>query len=119
MTDSHEKIKYLELPARDILATKTFFSEVFGWRFEDYGPQYSAFFNAGLDGGFYQSEDSSTTANGAALIVFYSENLDATQKKIETAGGVICKPVFSFPGGRRFHFKEPSGNEFAVWSDKE
>ncbi|GAB1262719.1 VOC family protein [Aurantivibrio plasticivorans] len=119
MTDSHEKINYLELPARDILATKTFFSEVFSWRFEDYGPQYSAFFDAGLDGGFYQSEDSSTTANGAALIVFYSENLDATQKKIEKAGGLICKHVFSFPGGRRFHFKEPSGNEFAVWSDKE
>ncbi len=114
----HEKVNYIELPARDLPATKNFFSKVFGWSFQDYGPEYSAFSNQGIDGGFYKSELSSSTSNGAALIVFYSNNLDATQIKIEKASGNIIRPIFSFPGGRRFHFTEPSGNEFAVWSDK-
>jgi predicted enzyme related to lactoylglutathione lyase len=114
--NEHEKINYLELPAKDLQASKDFFNSVFGWSFQDYGPDYTAFSNAGLDGGFYKADLCSSTANGAALIVFYSNNLEATQQKIEQANGVIVKPIFSFPGGR-FHFTEPSGNEFAVWSD--
>jgi hypothetical protein len=113
----HEKINYLELPARDIEASKAFFGKVFAWSFVDYGPDYSAFSNAGMDGGFYRSELSASSANGGALIVFYSSGLEQTQAKIEQAGGSIIKPIFSFPGGRRFHFTDPSGNEFAVWSD--
>ena len=113
----HEKINYLEFPASDLDATKAFFNTVFGWSFTDFGPDYSAFSDAGVDGGFYRSELASKTANGGALVVFYSEHLEATQTKIEAAGGLILKPVFAFPGGRRFHFCEPSGNEFAVWSD--
>jgi len=115
----HEKINYLELPATDLSATKQFFAEVFGWTFQDFGPEYVAFSNAGLEGGFFQSEQCSRTEQGAALIVFYSEALETTLEKVEAAGGVIVKPVFSFPGGRRFHFTEPSGNEFAVWTDKD
>lgn len=115
--NEHEKINYIELPAKDIQATKDFFTQVFAWKFEDFGPEYSAFSNQGIDGGFYKSDLNSSTSNGAALIVFYSNNLEATQEKIEKAKGVIVKPIFSFPGGRRFHFTEPSGNEFAVWSD--
>jgi len=113
----HEKIDYVEFPATDIPATKTFFQTVFGWAFKDYGPDYTAFVNQGLNGGFYQSELSSRRNEGAALIVLYSKDLEATQQKIEQAGGVISTPIFSFPGGRRFHFLEPSGNELAVWSD--
>lgn len=113
----HEKINYVEFPARDIQATKEFFSHAFGWLFQDFGPEYSAFSNQGIDGGFFKSELSSSTNNGAALIVFYSQDLEATQGKIENANGFIVKPIFAFPGGRRFHFTEPSGNEFAVWSD--
>ena len=115
----HEKINYVEFPAGNLTATKQFFSEVFGWSFQDYGPEYAAFSNAdaGLDGGFYQADLNSSTQSGAALIVFYSDNLEKTQVKIEQAKGKIVKPIFSFPGGRRFHFLEPSGNEFAVWSD--
>lgn len=114
----HEKINYVELPARDIAATKAFFEAVFGWRFEDYGPDYAAFFEEnGLDGGFYKSERAASTETGGALIIFYSATLEQTQAKIEAAGGKIIKPIFSFPGGRRFHFADPSGNEFAVWSD--
>jgi hypothetical protein len=113
----HEKINYVEFPAKDLAATKQFFSEVFGWSFQDFGPEYSAFSNEGLDGGFYQSDLSSTTEKGGALIVFYSHNLPETLKKVEQAKGKIIKPIFSFPGGQRFHFTEPSGNEFAAWSD--
>lgn len=113
----HEKINYVEFPATNIEQTKAFFSEVFGWRFTDYGPDYTAFANAGLDGGFYRSEQSSSTENGSALVVLYSKQLEITQNNIEKAGGTIVKPIFSFPGGRRFHFCDPSNNEFAVWSE--
>ena len=113
----HEKINYLELPANNLNATKAFFSEVFNWHFQDYGPDYTAFSNAGIEVGFFRAEQCASTSNGSALIVFYSQTLEATLSKIVDAGGVVVKPTFSFPGWRRFHFTEPSGNEFAVWSD--
>ncbi len=115
---NHEKINYVELPASDFEATRAFFGEVFGWTFKAWGEEYLAFHNAGLDGGFYRSKLQSTTANGAALVVFYSEKLEETQSKIEQAGGKIVLEIFDFPGGRRFHFSDPNGNEFSVWSDK-
>ena len=110
-------INYVEFPAADIAATKAFFQQAFGWSFEDYGPDYTAFANQGLDGGFFRSDQQSTTASGGALVVFYSSDLEASLDRVISAGGVICKDIFSFPGGRRFQFTEPSGNEFAVWSD--
>ena len=113
----HEKINYVELAANDLAATKAFFKEAFQWDFSDYGPEYTAFSNAGLEGGFYQADLKASAAQGSALVVFYSKTLEATQAKVEAAGGVISTAIFSFPGGRRFHFTEPSGNEFAVWSD--
>ncbi|MGB0467786.1 MAG: VOC family protein [Pontibacterium sp.] len=116
--NEHEKINYVEFPACDLIATKAFFEQAFGWQFQDFGQEYTAFSGQGLDGGFYQSELRSETASGAALIVFYSQNIKETQAKIEQAGGEICQPIFAFPGGHRFHFAEPSGNEFAVWSDE-
>ena len=115
--NEHEKINYVEFPARNIEATKVFFTEVFGWSFEDFGPDYTAFSDEGVDGGFFKSDLSSSTENGSALIVFYSEELEITQSKIENAGGKIIRPIFSFPGGRRFHFTDPNGNEYAVWSN--
>ena len=116
---NHEKINYLELAAADIPKTKVFFEAAFGWSFVDYGPDYTAFEkSAGLDGGFYKADVSSVQEKGGALIVLYSENLETTQQKVINSGGVIVKDIFSFPGGRRFHFMEPSGNELAVWSDK-
>ena len=111
------KINYIEFPAKNIEAIKAFFKTVFGWSFIDYGPKYTAFSNAGIEGGFYQSDLSVSTKNGSALVVFYSKNLEETQANIEGAGGLIIKPIFSFPGGRRFHFGDPNGNEYAVWSD--
>ncbi len=113
----HEKMNYVEFPAKNLVATKAFFESAFGWSFTDYGPEYTAFENQGLDGGFFQSDLASSTEKGAALIVFYSAQLEATLAKVEKAGGSILKPIYSFPGGRRFHFTEPSGNEFAVWGE--
>jgi len=112
----HEKLNYVEFPARDPSATRAFFGTAFGWQFEEFGPDYCAFAGQGLDGGFYRSELYSDTRNGSALLVFYSDDLETTQASVEQAGGRIEKPIFEFPGGRRFHFSEPSGNEFAVWS---
>jgi len=113
----NDKINYVEFPARDIEATKIFFTAVFGWNFNDYGPEYTAFANQGINGGFYRSDGASSTETGGALIVLYSDTLEEVQERVERAGGSILKPIFSFPGGRRFHFVEPSGNELAVWSD--
>ncbi|GJL83376.1 MAG: glyoxalase [marine bacterium B5-7] len=115
--NEHGKINYVEFPASDLAATKLFFEAAFNWTFVDYGPEYTAFSDEGLDGGFYQSELSATQDNGSALIVFYSSRLEETRSIVEKAGGRIVKNIFSFPGGRRFHFVEPSGNEFAVWSE--
>ena len=115
--NQHEKINYVELPAKDLAATKAFFQSIFGWSFVDYGPEYTAFSDQGLDGGFFQSDLASSPEKGAALIVFYSNQLEATLAKVEQAGGSVVKPIYAFPGGRRFHFTEPSGNEFAVWSE--
>lgn len=114
-TDNH--INYIEIPAKDISATKKFFGEVFGWEFVDYGPDYCSFSNEGVDGGFFKSDLTASTNNGSVLIVLYSNDLEITQSSVEAAGGSIIKPIFSFPGGRRFHFTDPSGNEFAVWSE--
>jgi len=115
--NQHEKLNYVEFPAKDIDATKAFFKDAFRWSFIDYGPDYTAFSGQGLDGGFYKSDLNATTEKGSALLVFYSNNLDETLTTVKHAGGSIIKPIFSFPGGRRFHFVEPSGNEFAVWSE--
>jgi predicted enzyme related to lactoylglutathione lyase len=115
--NEHGKINYVEFPARDIAATKAFFEQAFDGSFDDFGTDYTAFSGAGLDVGFYRSELRSATDHGAALIVFYSADLEGTRDRIDSAGGTLSKPVFDFPGGRRFHFIEPSGNEFAVWSD--
>ena len=114
----HEKLNYVEFPARNLALTKAFFTQAFGWTFSDYGPEYTAFSNEGLDGGFFLSDKASTAETGAALVIFYSDRLEETQAKVLQAGGFISTPTFSFPGGRRFHFTEPSGNEFAVWSDQ-
>ncbi len=112
------KIDYVEFPASDLEASKRFFATTFGWSFVDYGPDYAAFTDAGMDGGFYRSAQVVSSDGGSALIVLYSDDLEATQQKIEAATGRIVKPIFDFPGGRRFHFTDPSGNEYAVWSDR-
>lgn len=111
------RVDYLELPANDIPAVQAFYGRVFGWEFESYGPDYLAFKESRLDGGFYRADLKSSAENGAALIVFYTKDLEALRDEISAAGGKITQPIFDFPGGRRFHFQDPVGNELAVWSD--
>lgn len=111
------KINYVEIPSRDIDATKRFFKAAFGWSFVDYGPDYVALEGAGLDGGFFKSDQVATPANGSVLVVLYSDALTDTLAQVKAAGGTIVQDIFEFPGGRRFHFTDPSGNEFAVWSE--
>ncbi len=117
MSYKHETITYLELPANDIEAVKSFFTQVFAWKFLDFGSDYAAYTGSGMEGGFYKSELSAKSEKGSVLPVFYSARLEETQAKIESAGGTVVKETYSFPGGRRFHFADPNGNEFGVWSE--
>jgi hypothetical protein len=110
-------INYVEIPSTNLEATKNFFAEAFGWSFVDYGPDYVAIEGAGLDGGFYKSEKVALSSNGSVLIVLYSNEIEETLIKAKSCGGSILKEIFSFPGGRRFHFSDPTGNEYAVWSE--
>jgi hypothetical protein len=113
-----KKIDYIELPAGDLDTVQSFFEQAFGWSFTDYGPDYRAFTDGKIDGGFYKSGLRSVTENGAALVVLYAEELEKTRETVIIAGGTVAKEIFSFPGGRRFHFADPNGNELAVWSDR-
>ncbi|GGY32560.1 glyoxalase [Bacterioplanes sanyensis] len=110
-------INYIEFPAHNLEATQAFFEQVFGWQFQAYGPDYIAFGHSGTPGGFYRSDNTSRMANGAALVVIQVDDLEAKLAEVKAAGGDICQDIFSFPGGRRFHFIEPSGNELSVWSE--
>lgn len=111
------KIDYIELPASDLDAVEAFYAQVFGWTFEDYGSEYRAFSDGRIEGGFYKADLCSSADRGAALVIFYACNLESVQAEVERAGGKIVKPIFSFPGGRRFQFADPVGNELAVWTD--
>src|SRR5574340_747110 len=109
------KIDYIEFPATDIAAVKEYYATVFGWKFVDCGPEYISFEDGRLAGGFWKDAN---PAAGGPLVVIYAADLIATEARVRSAGGRIVKPAFNFPGGRRFHFADPSGNELAVWSEK-
>ena len=109
------RIDYVEFPATDIEKTKRFYTDVFGWKFTDYGPDYTSFEDGRLNGGFAKA---GSAAAKSPLIVIFAMDLAAIEAKVRKAGGKIVKPVFDFPGGRRFHFMDPNGNELAVWSDR-
>jgi len=113
MKNNH--INYVELKAKSLEETKDFYTSAFNWKFTDYGSDYVAFSESGLEGGFERSSED--VVNGA-LIVLYHEDLESAKKAVIEAKGTIIKDIFSFPGGRRFHFQDPAGNELAVWSDK-
>ena len=108
----HERIDYIELPGGELPATKSFYGTAFGWTFTDYGPSYTAFENAGIDGGFAAPDAVSTDI---ALVILKADVLEDALARVEAAGGVITAPIFEFPGGRRFHFRDPAGNELGVW----
>ncbi|HET7600575.1 MAG TPA: VOC family protein [Gemmatimonadales bacterium] len=109
------RIDYIEFPVSDVAAAKRFYAKAFGWTFEDYGPDYASFRDGRLAGGLRKE---SRTAAGGPLVVLFAVDLARAEAAVVGAGGRIVKPAFSFPGGRRFHFADPSGNELAVWSDR-
>ena len=111
---SHHAIDYIEFTVTDLELAKRFYTAAFGWRFNDYGPGYAGIVGEERElGGLALGEE---VQAGGPLVVLYSEALDATLGAVEAAGGRILKPPFDFPGGRRFHFADPSGNELAVWA---
>lgn len=112
------RVDYVEFASRDPAGSRRFFEQVFGWTFQDYGPDYIAFDDGRLQGGFFRAEQVSA-GNGAPLVVLYADDLAALLPQVQAHDGQISKPVFSFPGGSRFHFIEPGGNELAVWSERD
>lgn len=113
-SEQDRRIDYLEFAVTDIAAAKAFYTAVFEWSFTDYGPEYTSFHDGRLGGGFRQAAE---TELGGPLVVLYSTDLEGIEEKIKRHGGEIVRETFDFPGGRRFHFTDPVGNELAVWSD--
>lgn len=112
--EQDRRIDYVEFGAKDIAATKRFYAGVFGWKFTDYGPDYTSFEDGRLSGGF----TTMAKAGGSPLVVLYAADLEGMLAAVKDAGAKITKEIFSFPGGRRFQFADPNGNELAVWSDR-
>ena len=107
-------IDYIEFNVADIARSKDFYGKAFGWSFTDYGPDYCEFSDGHMKGGF---DATGPVTLGGALVVLYGAGLDEILVRIEQAGGKIVKPIFEFPGGRRFHFTDPDGYELAVWTE--
>lgn len=105
------KLAYLELPTTDVASLKKFYGSLFGWTFQDFGGDYAAFSDSGLDGGFNGVSKDKTKA---PLAIIETDEIEGVQEQVRSAGGVITTPIFPYPGGRRFHFTDPSGNELAV-----
>lgn len=113
--EQDRRVDYVEFPTTDMGATKAFYAGVFGWEFTDYGPDYASFADGRMNGGFRAEK---TVEAGGPLVVVYSKDLETLGTSIEEQGGTIVKETFEFPGGRRFHFADPSGNVLAAWSDR-
>ena len=114
--EQDKRIDYVEFSTTDISSVKKFYGEAFGWEFQDFGPEYTSFKDGLMRGGF-QKADSVTP--GSPLIVLYAVNLEGLKAAVEAAGGTVTVDMFDFPGGRRFHFRDPVGNELAIWSDNQ
>ena len=112
-----QKVDYIEFPCGGFDAVQSFYEKAFGWSFMGYGPEYRAFTDGKINGGFRRADLCSSTKTGGALVVLYAEDLESTRDKVVASGGSIIEEIFSFPGGRRFHFADPNKNELAVWSD--
>jgi len=110
------KIDYIEFPVADIERSKAFYGGAFGWTFTEYGRDYCEFQDGRLTGGF--TTLAPVNATGGPLVILFADALENALDRVEKAGGRIVKPIFAFPGGRRFHFTDPDGYELAVWSDR-
>ena len=108
-----EPIDYIELPGGDLPATKGFYAGAFGWAFTDYGPEYAAIDDAGLDGGF----DATTASGPTPLVILKADDLEGRWPASRRPAARSPRPIFEFPGGRRFHFRDPAGNVLGVWAE--
>ena len=111
-------IDYVEIPSKDVAQSRAFFTALLGWSFTDYGPDYTAFDDGRIAGGFFKSDTVSATTSGGSLPVIYAEALEQAKSEAIRLGATVTRDIFNFPGGRRFQFTEPGGSEFAIWSDK-
>ena len=111
---AENRIDYVEIPVTDLKRTREFFSSLFGWSFQEWGDDYMSFNDGRLDGGFRRSTEPAPTTG--VLLVFYSEDLERDVDRVKDLGATISQDIFSFPGGRRFHFVDPVGTEYAIWS---
>lgn len=109
------RMDYIEFVAPDLEAAKKFYGEVFGWKFTDYGPDYTSFGDGRLAGGFRKGEKAAATN---PLVVVFARDLEAAEARVKASGGKITTATHTFPGGRRFHFSDPNGLELAVWTDR-
>jgi predicted enzyme related to lactoylglutathione lyase len=114
MTSVPATLAYVELPVADSEASAEFFSAAFGWELTRFGPTYAGTMGQGTDLGL---QGDAAEAPAAPLPGLQVEDLEAALAAVEAAGGIVIRPIFAFPGGRRFHFRDPSGNELAVWSE--
>lgn len=112
------QIDYIEIPTTDLVRTSEFFGEFFGWSFQEWGPDYSSFNDGRMDGGLRRAEEATPPGIGV-LLVFYSTDLERDREHAKELGATISQDIFDFPGGRRFHFVDPSGAEFAIWTSTE
>lgn len=119
MSNVHHGFNYIELPSLDNVKMKAFYGAAFDWTFQDWGETYVAIHGAGVEGGFDQASEDRQPSNQGALVILYSDDLNASEKAVLKEGGTISVPVYEFPGGKRFHFTDPSGNELAVWTSLE
>lgn len=110
-----QRIDYVEIPVTDPSQARDFFAALFGWTFEDWGPDYVSFNDGRIDGGLRRSDEPAPSSG--VLIIFFSEDLERDRDRVVELGASISQDIFDFPGGRRFHFVEPSGTEFAIWSE--
>jgi predicted enzyme related to lactoylglutathione lyase len=109
------RIDYVEIPVTDVARARAFLEAMFGWTFREWGDEYLSFSDGRLNGGIRKADDAETQ-NGV-LLVFYSDDLERDVERVQEHGGRISQEIFSFPGGRRFHFIDPAGTEFALWSE--
>lgn len=116
MTRTHHRLDYVELAAPDLEAAKAFYADVFGWTFNDYGPDYAGIRSPDGDGEVGGLTPHAAAGSGTPLVIIYSDDLDATLAAVRAAAGRVTTEPYDFPGGRRFHFADPGGNELAVWS---
>ena len=111
---AENQIDYVEIPVTDLKRARDFFSSLFGWSFQDWGDDYMSFNDGRIDGGFRRSTEPAVSTG--VLLIFYSEDLERDLDRVKALGADISQEIFAFPGGRRFHFIDPTGSEYAIWS---